>query len=67
MRVNITEYKKTILDMFQNLTEIEIKSSADTINEDPEKYASAGGGYILAVQRCRQILKIILQDKTNER
>lgn len=66
MELDTTKYKKSILDMFHELTEIEIKSSADTINENPDKFACAGGGYILAIQRCRQLLRIILEIKPNE-
>jgi hypothetical protein len=66
MKFDISEYKKSILGIFHELTEIEIKSTTDTINSDSEKYATPGASYLMAVIRCRQILELILKDKNNE-
>lgn len=59
MAVDIVEYKKTILEMFHSLTEMEIKASIDAAGEIPE-YKSMANCYNLAVVRCREILEIIL-------
>jgi hypothetical protein len=62
--VHIVEYKKTILDMFNDLTEFEIKATVDAAKEQPE-YSGFADIYISAVTRCRQILDIILEGTTN--
>lgn len=62
MPVNITEYKETILDMFQTLTETEIDVVKDVMKSDPEKNSDLGTVYLMAISRCRQILGIILKD-----
>ncbi len=51
---------KTLLEIFNNLTEIEIKASVDSAKDNPE-YNSFANIYILAVERCREILEIILE------
>ena len=51
--------------MFNSLTEFEIKASLDATIGNPE-YSSYANIYILAVDRCRQILKVILEETTNE-
>ena len=66
MTFNITEYKKSILGMFHELTEIEIKATTDVVNSDPEKNGAMGGTYIMAVNHCRTILEVILKDKVHE-
>lgn len=58
----ITDYKKTILETFNNLTEFEIKACIDSANHNP-KYTPLADIYITAVERCREILEIILKDK----
>lgn len=63
MPTNITEYKKTILEIFNHLTEIEIQTGVDTANSDPEKHAKPGIAYVIAMVRCRDILKSILEEK----
>ncbi len=60
MPVDITEYKKTILEMFNSLTEMEIKASIDTAKDKP-KYINLAIIHNQAVERCRQILEVILQ------
>lgn len=62
MTFNITEYKKSILGMFHELTEIEMQASIDTAKSKPEQadYATI---YNLAVKQCRNILDAILKDK----
>lgn len=60
--IDLTEYKKTILEMFHYLTEMEIKASIDAAGEIPE-YKAMANCYNLAVVRCREILQLILQDK----
>lgn len=67
MPINITEYKKTILEMFNTLTEIEIKASLDTYENNPSSfYRGFSDIYILAVNRCKKILETILEEKNNE-
>lgn len=60
---NLIEYKKSILNIFHELTEIEVKATQDTIASDYEKYASVGTSYCMAVVQCRKILETILKDK----
>jgi hypothetical protein len=57
------KYKETILNMFHSLTEIEIDATLDVMKADPEKNNIMGQPYIMAVNRCREILEIILKDK----
>jgi hypothetical protein len=67
-RVNtiiIGDYKKTVLEMFNSLTEMEIKASIDSAKDKPE-YKAYADLYNLAVTRCREILEIILGGATNE-
>lgn len=59
----ITDFKKSVLDIFTSLTEIEIKATTDAVNNDPQKNGSMGATYIMAVNQCRHILKIILEEK----
>ena len=56
----MNEDKKTILEMFNSLTEFEIKASLDATNGNPE-YSAYANIYIQAVDRCRQILKVVLE------
>lgn len=56
-----------LLDDFNEITEIDIKATLDTINSDSEKYAEAGAAYIMAIHRCRKVLEIILRTNKNER
>ena len=63
--LNIIEYKKSILNIFHELTEIEIKATIDTVYNDPEKNGTMGSTYIMAVNQCRNILKTILKDSEN--
>lgn len=53
--------KERIESQFHELTEIEIKAHVDTINSDPEKYVEMGAASIMAIKRCRAILKTILE------
>lgn len=62
MPVDISDYKKNILSIFNDLTEIEIRASLDAGQHNPEHGVMAEI-YINAVKRCRQILEIILQEK----
>lgn len=66
MSVDIVEYKKSILDAFEYLTEIEIKAHLDVIKSDPERFGDIGTTGINALKRCREMLKIIME-KTDER
>jgi hypothetical protein len=67
MPVNIVEYKKTILDMFEYLTEADIKAAQDVMKGDheAEKSTLMGMSYVLAINRCRHILQTILEGTTN--
>ena len=65
MSVNISEYKQSILDIFHELTEIEIKAHVDTIKSDPENYIEIGTTSIMIINRCRKILQTILKDKVS--
>lgn len=61
--VIIGDYKNSILDMFHDLTEIEVKATLDVMKADPERNNIMGQPYIMAINRCRQILETILKDK----
>jgi hypothetical protein len=63
--VDIVNYKKTILEMFNTLTEFEKKASIDAGKDNPE-YGAYANIYILAVDRCREILGFILEGTRNE-
>jgi len=65
MTFNIIEYKKSILNMFHELTEMEIKASLDACKDKPE-YAHYSDLHNSAIQRCRELLKIILEGNNNE-
>jgi len=66
MTTNIKEYKESILDMFQSLTETEIEVTKDVMKADPEKNSDLGTVYLMAINRCRQILDVIIKDGRNE-
>jgi hypothetical protein len=66
MAINIIEYKKTILEMFNSLTDFDMKAAVAVLKEDPEKNSDMSMSYMLAIKRCREILKIILEGKTDE-
>lgn len=61
MPISIIEYKETVLEMFNYLTEFEIEASLKTAKDRPEfsRYAEI---HISAVKQCREILKIILEE-----
>lgn len=67
MSVNITEYKESIFDMFQSLTQIEIDTVKDVMKADPEKNSDLGTVYLMAINRCRQIMETILKDDIHEK
>lgn len=52
-----------LLDDFFEMTEIEIESVKDAINADPDGCAAMGSSYVMAINRCRRILEVILKDK----
>jgi hypothetical protein len=56
----MNDYKKGVLEMFNSLTECEVKASLDAAKEQPE-HSGFADIYILAVKRCREILGIILE------
>jgi hypothetical protein len=60
----MNDYKKNILNMFNNLTEIEMKASFMAAKENPE-YEPIADCYNLAVLKCRNILEIILEGTNN--
>lgn len=51
-----------IQDMFITITEHEIHAAVATIKAGEEKDQLMGQGYILAVERCRTILRSIMKD-----
>ena len=60
---NIKEYKETILEMFHSLTEVEIQVTKNVMRRDPKGSSDLGTVYLMAINRCRQILETILKDK----
>ena len=62
----MNECKETILEIFHKLTEIEIEVTKDVMRADPEKNSDLGTVYLMAVNRCRQILETILKDSKDE-
>jgi len=58
----MTEYKKVILEAFNTLTEFEIDASIKSAKDKPQ-YSDYANIYVMAVNRCRQILEAILKDK----
>jgi hypothetical protein len=63
MSVKISEYKESILDMFQSLTETEIEITKNVMKSDPKNNGDYGTVYLMAINRCRQLLETILKDK----
>lgn len=61
----MNKYNQTILEMFNNLTEFELKASIDS-SKDNTEYKAYATIYNLAVERCREILQIILEGTSNE-
>lgn len=53
--------KKVILEMFHSLTEIEKVTALDTAGEK-EYYIALAGIYIMAIERCRHLLEVILKE-----
>jgi len=58
----ITLKKEDIENLFYTLSDVEISSVLDTIEHRPDIHYHMGVGYLLAVHRCRQILKSIMND-----
>jgi hypothetical protein len=56
---------KGVIQMFHALTDIEIKASLDA-GKGIEHYTGMADIYILAVNRCRQLLEIILEGTSHE-
>lgn len=61
MEDSIKLNQEDIESLFWNLTEIEVNASMDAILAYPET-SSAGQGYIMAIKKCRHILKTIMKD-----
>jgi hypothetical protein len=57
---------ENLLDQFYYLTQIEMNATLDVIKTDPERNSAMGQTYILAINRCRQILETILKEYKNE-
>jgi hypothetical protein len=51
-----------ISDVFHYMTEIEIHAATSTIKVGEEKDQLMGKDYILAIERCRNILRSIMKD-----
>jgi hypothetical protein len=51
-----------IYDTFHYMTEVEIHAATSTIKMGEEKDQLMGQGYILAIERCRNILRSIMKD-----
>ena len=49
-------------DVFMMMTEVEIHAATATIKAGEEKDQLMGQGYILAIERARNILKSIMKD-----
>lgn len=54
--------KAEILAIFFQLTATECDACVMTMEEDLEKHGKFGQGYLMAVKRCREILKVIIED-----
>lgn len=51
-----------ICEMFHKLTEIEIQASILTIRSGNKSDMQMGQGYILAIERARTILRLLIKD-----
>lgn len=51
-----------VYDAFNYMTEIEIHAAISTIKAGNEKDQLMGQGYILAVERCRNLMRSIMKD-----
>jgi hypothetical protein len=60
--MNKTLKPEDIYDVFHSMTEIEIHAATSTIKAGEEKDQLMGQGYILAVERCPNILRSIMKD-----
>ncbi len=51
-----------VYDSFHYMTEVEIHAATSAIKAGEEKDQLMGQGYILAVERCRNLLRAIMKD-----
>lgn len=51
-----------VYDSFHYMTEVEIHAAISTIKVGEEKDQLMGQGYILAMERCRNLLRSIMKD-----
>ena len=51
-----------VYESFHYMTEVEIHAATSTIKVGEEKDQLMGQGYILAIERCRTLLRAIMKD-----
>jgi hypothetical protein len=61
MTIKTSLRKEDIESLFFTLTEIEIKASIDSVKAYPKTEAAAQS-YIMGIEECRHILKLIMED-----
>lgn len=55
-----------VYDLFCYMAEVEIHAATSAIKVGQDKDQLMGQGYILAVERCKHILRSIMKDVANE-
>ena len=53
---------KDVYDSFHYMTEVEIHAATSVIKVGEEKDQLMSQGYILAIERCRNLLRSIMKD-----
>lgn len=53
-----------VIDQFHTLTDIEISAALDIMKAGSENDHMMGQAYIMAINRCGQILEIIFKEET---